>query len=63
VHSSREQRSLRGIYETFTGEVIGILPVWFALTIVLGFFLFLPGWSRMLGFPTSANPLRSYCSP
>ena len=42
VHSSRESRSLRGIYDTFTGEVIGILPVWFALTIVLGFFLFLP---------------------
>jgi MFS family permease len=42
MHSSREQRNLRGIYDTFTGEVIGILPVWFALTIVLGFFLFLP---------------------
>jgi len=42
LHSSREQRNLRGIYDTFTGEVIGILPVWFALTIVLGFFLFLP---------------------
>src|SRR5713226_7970953 len=42
LHSSRERRNLRGIYDSFSGEVIGILPVWFALTIVLGFFLFLP---------------------
>src|SRR2546429_3153445 len=42
VHSSMERGSLRGIYETFTGDVIGILPVWFSLTVVLGFFLFLP---------------------
>ena len=42
VHSSMEHGSLRGIYETFTGDVIGILPVWFSLTVVLGFFLFLP---------------------
>src|SRR5437588_9453087 len=42
VHSSVERGSLRGIYETFTGDVIGILPDLFSLTIVLGFLLFIP---------------------
>src|SRR5438552_15188739 len=41
VHSSVERGSLRGIYETFTGDGIVILPVWFSLSIVLFFFLLL----------------------
>jgi len=55
VHSSKEHRSLRGIYETFTGDVIGILPVWFALTIVLGFFLFLPRLVKNAGMTDFAQ--------
>jgi MFS family permease len=55
AHSSKEQRSLRGIYETFTGDVIGILPVWFALTIVLGFFLFLPRLVKNAGMTDLAQ--------
>jgi MFS transporter, DHA1 family, multidrug resistance protein len=41
-HVSEEKRSLRQIYDSLTGDVSSILPVWFALTIVLGFFLFIP---------------------
>lgn len=41
-HVSQERRSLRQIYDSLTGDVSSILPVWFALTMVLGFFLFVP---------------------
>ncbi len=58
-HSSKEQRNLKGIYETLTGDVIGILPVWFSLTIVLGFFLFLPRLVKNAGVTdlTQSAPL------
>jgi MFS transporter, DHA1 family, multidrug resistance protein len=42
VHAAQERRSLRQIYDSLTGDVSSILPVWFALTIVLGFYLFIP---------------------
>jgi MFS family permease len=59
VHSSKEQRNLRGIYDTLTGDVLGILPVWFSLTIVLGFFLFLPRLVKNAGVTdlTQSAPL------
>jgi MFS family permease len=41
-HAPHERRSLRQIYDSLTGDVSAILPVWFALTIVLGFYLFIP---------------------
>ena len=41
-HTSQEKPSLRRIYDSLTGDVSAILPVWFALTVVLGFFLFVP---------------------
>ena len=41
-HVSQERRSLRQIYDSLSGDVSSILPVWFALTMVLGFFLFVP---------------------
>ncbi len=41
-HVAQERRSLRQIYDNLTGDVSAILPVWFALTITLGFFLFVP---------------------
>jgi MFS family permease len=58
-HSSKEQRNLKGIYETLTGDVVGILPVWFSLTIVLGFFLFLPRLVKNAGVTdlTQSAPL------
>jgi len=58
-HSSKQQRNLKGIYDTLTGDVIGILPVWFSLTIVLGFFLFLPRLVKNAGVTdlTQSAPL------
>jgi MFS family permease len=58
-HASKQQRNLRGIYDTLTGDVIGILPVWFSLTIVLGFFLFLPRLVKNAGVTdlTQSAPL------
>lgn len=42
VHSAPQRRSLKQIFDSLTGDVSSILPVWFALTIVLGFYLFIP---------------------
>jgi MFS family permease len=58
-HVSKEQRNFRGIYDTLTGDVVGILPVWFSLTIVLGFFLFLPRLVKNAGVTdlTQSAPL------
>jgi MFS family permease len=59
AHSSNQQRNLRGIYDALTGDVIGILPVWFSLTMVLGFFLFLPRLVKNAGVTdlTQSAPL------
>src|SRR5713226_172882 len=58
-HSSKGQQNLRGIYDALTGDVVGILPVWFSLTMVLGFFLFLPRLVKNAGVTdlTQSAPL------
>jgi len=59
AHSSNQQQNLRGIYDALTGDVVGILPVWFSLTMVLGFFLFLPRLVKNAGVTdlTQSAPL------
>src|SRR2546425_3375101 len=42
VHSPREQRSLTQMFTTVSGDVAAILPVWFSLTIIVGFYFLLP---------------------
>ena len=41
-HLAHGRRSLRQIYDSLTGDVSTILPVWFGLTVVLGFYFFIP---------------------
>jgi MFS family permease len=41
-HIAHERRSLKEMYSSLTSDVAAILPVWLALTIVLGFYIFLP---------------------
>ena len=41
-HFSHARRSLRQVYDSLTADVVGILPIWFSLTIILGYYLFLP---------------------
>ncbi|HEX4920846.1 MAG TPA: MFS transporter, partial [Candidatus Bathyarchaeia archaeon] len=41
-HIVQEKRTLRQMYDSLTGDVASIFPIWFALTIVLGFYLFTP---------------------
>ena len=41
-HEIQEKRTLRQMYDSLTGDVASIFPIWFALTIVLGFYLFTP---------------------
>lgn len=59
AHSSTRQQNLRGIFGALTGDVVGILPVWFSLTMVLGFFLFLPRLVKNAGVTdlTQSAPL------
>lgn len=37
------------MYDSLTGDVAGILPVWFSLTMVLGFYIFLPRLAFRMG--------------
>lgn len=41
-HIVQEKRTLRQMYDSLTGDVASIFPIWFSLTIVLGFYLFTP---------------------
>jgi len=49
VHVSHGRRSLKEMYSSLTSDVAAILPVWFALTVVLGFYVFLPRLATRMG--------------
>ena len=49
VHISQARRSLRQMYDTLTGDVAAILPIWFSLTMILGFYIFLPRLAAKMG--------------
>jgi MFS family permease len=49
AHVSRGRRSLKEMYSSLTSEVAAILPAWFALTVVLGFYVFLPRLATRMG--------------
>jgi predicted MFS family arabinose efflux permease len=42
AHLAHARRSLKEMYSSLTSDVAAILPAWFALTVVLGFYIFLP---------------------
>ncbi len=42
AHVAHARRSLKEMYSSLTSDVAAILPAWFALTVVLGFYIFLP---------------------
>jgi MFS family permease len=42
AHITHARRSLKEMYSSLTSDVAAILPAWFALTVVLGFYVFLP---------------------
>src|SRR2546428_4448391 len=41
VHITQARRSLKEMYSSLTSDVAAILPLWFVLTVVLGFYIFL----------------------
>src|SRR5216684_512209 len=49
AHVAHERRSLKEMYSSLTSDVAAILPVWFALTVVLGFYIFLPRLAARMG--------------
>lgn len=49
AHVSKGQRSLKEMYASLTSDVAAILPVWFSLTVVLGFYIFLPRLAARMG--------------
>ncbi len=49
VHIAHKPRSLKEMYSSLTSDVAAILPVWFALTVVLGFYIFLPRLVARMG--------------
>jgi len=48
-HVPQGRRTLRQMYDNLTGDVAGILPIWFSLTVVLGFYIFLPRLALRMG--------------
>jgi len=60
AHVSHQRRSLKEMYSSLTSDVAAILPVWFALTVVLGFYIFLPRLAKRMGkaeFSQAALPI------
>jgi MFS family permease len=49
AHIAHARRSLKQAYSSLTSDVAAILPAWFALTIVLGFYIFLPRIVNRMG--------------
>ena len=49
AHVSHGRRSLKQMYSSLTSDVAAILPAWFALTVVLGFYVFLPRLATRMG--------------
>lgn len=54
-HTYQRRMSLREMYESLTGEVSAIFPLWFSITIITGLYLFLP---RLASGVTGANGQR-----
>jgi MFS family permease len=48
-HIAHQRRSLKEMYSSLTSDVAAILPAWFALTVVLGFYIFLPRIVNRMG--------------
>ncbi len=48
AHSSRDHRPLREMFTTMSSDVAAILPVWFSLTVIVGFYFLLPSIVRQL---------------
>jgi len=48
-HIAQVRRSLKQMYSSLTSDVAAILPAWFALTVVLGFYIFLPRIVNRMG--------------
>lgn len=49
AHVSQGRRGLRQMYQALTQDVVAILPVWFGLTVVLGFYIFSPRLAFRMG--------------
>ena len=49
THVSQGRKSLKEMYSSLTSDVAAILPAWFALTVVLGFYVFLPRLATRMG--------------
>ncbi len=45
-HGSSQRKSLREMYDSLTGDIAAIFPVWFSLTIIVGLYFFLPRLAR-----------------
>lgn len=48
-HTYQGKKTLSEMFESLTGDVSAILPVWFSLTIIVGFYFFLPKLAQNSG--------------
>ncbi len=54
-HVSQERKTLREMYEGLSSDVGAILPAWFSLTVITGFYTFLPNLIKNTGITLSRS--------
>jgi MFS family permease len=54
-HAHQRQVSLKEMYDNLTGDMAAIFPLWFSLTVIVGFYLFLPKIAQNANFSLESS--------
>ncbi len=54
-HPHQRQVSLKEMFDNLTGDVASIFPLWFSLTVIVGFYLFLPKIAQNSNFSLESS--------
>jgi len=54
-HAHQRRVSLKEMYDNLTGDMAAIFPLWFSLTVIVGFYLFLPKIAQNANFSLESS--------
>src|SRR5712692_7370221 len=54
-HAHQRRVSLKEMYDNLTGDMAAICPLWFSLTVIVGFYLFLPKIAQNANFSLESS--------
>jgi len=54
-HAPQRQVSLKEMFDDLTGDIAAIFPLWFSLTVIVGFYLFLPKIAQNASFSLESS--------